>query len=609
MQKKIFPFVSPLVVTGVLLILLPIFTLMTLDRLERQHEFFTQRLLEKGTSLIRTFEAGTRTGMLTMGWGAKRIQAMLMETSFQPEVIYMMITSKDGMILAHSDASRIGQMFDAMPGVLRTDRDASLLSHRVRQQKDDQIFEVFKRFVPVRSRHMRGRMRMHGMGMHKNEVRPDRPVGPDRSVWPDISGPEIADPKNGTRDWSRSYIQNQGGKLPEIAEHYIFAGLSQQRAERARDRLLKKTVWRAVLFFLLGCAGIFALFIFQAYRSTKASLTSVKAFSDNVIQNMPSGLVTVSQDHEITSINSAAKEILGGSLTRPFPEMIDLIKEMETSQKILNREINIEIDSGRMVRLDITASPIKESDNQVMGFLFLFRDLTQIKELKKQVETNKRLAAIGKLAAGVAHEIRNPLSSIKGFATYFGKRYEDNASDRETAQIMVKEVERINRSITQLLEFAKPLAVEKKQVDINELISHSLKLVQNDLVQKQIETKVIIETKLVGIYTDRDRMNQILLNLYINAIEALEDGGSLEVRVEDTGTEGFIKIMIKDNGIGIDDDSFDLIFDPYFTTRATGTGLGLSIVHRIVENLGGQISVESKKGQGTCFIINLPVSK
>ena len=228
--------------------------------------------------------------------------------------------------------------------------------------------------------------------------------------------------------------------------------------------------------------------------------------------------------------------------------------------------------------------------------------------LKKQVETNKRLAAIGKLAAGVAHEIRNPLSSIKGFATYFGKRYRENEADKETAHIMVKEVERINRSITQLLEFAKPLSVEKTRVNIKEMIDHSLKLVHQDLIQKQIETKVIIESQNHVIYTDGDRMNQVLLNLYINAIAALDYKGILEIKVEDTADQGQIEIQVSDNGMGMDGKTLDLIFDPYFTTRSSGTGLGLSIVYRIIENLGGHIRVESKKGRGTSFIINLPVS-
>ncbi len=199
------------------------------------------------------------------------------------------------------------------------------------------------------------------------------------------------------------------------------------------------------------------------------------------------------------------------------------------------------------------------------------------------------------------------MSSIKGFATYFSKRYEKNEDNRETALIMVKEVERINRSITQLLEFAKPLVVEKKEVDIREMIDHSLKLVHHDLEQKGIKTEVDIDTAKALIHTDGDRMNQVLLNLYINAVAALEKGGILAVSVKDTDQKGWMEIRVKDNGAGIDEASLDQIFDPYFTSRPTGTGLGLSIVHRIIENLGGAIRVESKKGAGACFIINLPV--
>ena len=591
MKKYKFPLISPIFLIGVLLIMLPIFTFMTLDRLEKEKEFFTQRLLEKGVSLIRTFEAGTRTGMFTMRWGAKRIQAMLLETALQPEVIYMMIISKDGRILAHSDASMVGQVFDALSGTQKMNEDTTLVHHRVRLQKDQtQVFEVFKRFVPIRSRSMRGHMMMDGA------------PGPMH-----FASPDLQNFKKRIKDWSRHYMQDQDGKTPEMAEHYIFAGLSMERAQIGRDRLLKETVWRGVLFFILGCVGMVALFAFQAYRSAKDSLTSIKAFSDNVIQNMPSGLVTINSDHEITSVNNAAKNILGEDLTQPYPEMIELIQEMEVSKDLLNREVNFNIAQDRKLGLDITASPIKGSENQIMGFLFLFRDLTQIRELKKQVETNKRLAAIGKLAAGVAHEIRNPLSSIKGFETYFGKRYEDKDSDKEIARIMVKEVERINRSVTQLLEFAKPMAIEKKQVDIKEMITHSLKLVHHDLGQKNIETRVNIDTKKKIIHTDGDRMNQVLLNLYINAIEALDDKGILEIQVQDTKTDDQIQIRVKDNGKGIDEESLDLIFDPYFTTRSTGTGLGLSIVHRIIENLEAGIRVESKKNTGTCFIINLPV--
>ncbi len=593
MRKKTISLVSPLLPAGVLLILLPIFTFMTLDRLERQKEFFTQQLLEKGTALIRTFEAGTRTGMFTMRWGAQRIQAMLFETALQPEVVYMMITSKEGKVLAHSDMDRVGRIVGDMPLPENISPDPGRVLFRVKQLEDgEEVFEVYKRFVPVRrGEGMHGHGRMRGMQMMRAE-----PLPPES---PEDHGPQ---------DWSRPYLENQREDLPDPAEHYIFAGLSMKKERLAKERFLRETLFQAVFLFILGCVGMIALFAFQAYRAAKASLTQVKAFSDHVIQNMPSGLVTIDMENRITSMNQAARDILGSGLTRPFPEMTDLIREMAISQKQVNREVDLEITPGRRILLDITASPVSALEEGITGFVFLFRDLTQISELKKQVETNRRLAAIGKLAAGVAHEIRNPLSSIKGFATYFGKRYEKNENDRETALIMVKEVERINRSITQLLEFAKPMEVEKKDVDIRQMIDHSLKLIHHDLEQKEIKTEVDIYTAKALIHTDGDRMNQVLLNLYINAVAALEKGGTLSVSVKDTDRNDWIEIRVKDNGTGIDAVSLDQIFDPYFTSRPTGTGLGLSIVHRIIENLGGSIRVESQKGAGACFIMNLPIA-
>jgi len=592
-KKKRFPLISPLLFAGILLILLPIFTFMTMDRLKKQKEFSTQRLMGKGISLIRTFEAGTRTGFFTMGWGARRIQAMLFETSLQPEIVYMMITSKDGRILAHSDASRVGNIFHAMPAVSNINQDISEFNHRTRQLEDQtQVFEVFKRFAPVRA-HFRGRhMQMRGMLLHEDKT------------W---SGKRKFERQ--TKEWCQPYLQSRDGNMPEKAQHYIFTGLSMAKEKIVRERLLRHTIWRGFFFFALGCVGLIALFAFQGYRSARESLTRVKAFSDNVIENMPSGLISINLDHEITSMNKTAKDILGEDLTNSVPRLIALIKKQEISKEIIQQEIDLVIDRNKTIGLDITASPIKDSEDQITGFLFLFKDLTQIKKLKKQVETNRRLAAIGKLAAGVAHEIRNPLSSVKGFATYFGKRYEENSADRQTADIMVKEVERINRSITQLLEFAKPMSVDKKPVDINAMIKHSLKLVHHDIVQKKIQTKVDINLESPLIYTDGDRMNQVLLNLYINAIQAMKEGGKLGIRVQEKEQQGVIEIMVKDNGAGISKETLNLIFDPYFTTRPTGTGLGLSIVHTIIENLGGSIKVQSTEGEGSCFIINLPVQE
>jgi two-component system sensor histidine kinase HydH len=584
---------------------LPIFAFMTLDRMEKQKEYIGERFLIKGVSLIRTFEAGTRTGMLTMQWGGKRIQAMLQETARQPDIDFIMITSKKGKILAHSDASLVGTVFDAMPDITVFKGDTLLVSHRKRKINGSSVFEVFKRFTPLTYGFRGPHKPMHGMGQSRmgqgrmDQGRMDQ-MRMDQGGFPGA----CSDPKGFEPDFSK------------MTEHYIFAGLSMTRASLAQKRLVKQTIGRGLLFFFMGCAGMISLFAFQAYRSAKASLTSAKAFSDNLVQNMPAGLITIDKDYRITSINRAAKVILGQVPEKPFPQMIHLVTQMERMGKAVSSEVTLDkgaFDNGashngtsKELRLDMTASPILDNEEIVLGFLFLFRDLTQLKALKKEVETTRHLAAIGKLAGGVAHEIRNPLSSIKGFATYFGKRYEKNSDDQKTAMIMVQEVERINRSITQLLEFAKPMAVENRAVALESLIAHSLKLVSRDLDKKSIATDVNIRMDNTGFRTDPDRINQILLNLYMNAISAMEEGGKLVVDLLNSPNGEGIEIHVTDNGSGIEKKHIDEVFDPYFTTRPDGTGLGLSIVHRIVENLKGQIRVESDGKKGTKFIVRLP---
>ncbi len=590
MKKKTgnrFPGIFPILAAGILIVLVPVFTAMTWGRLQRQKQFFTQRLLEKGIFLIRTFEAGARTGMMSMHWGAGRIQDMLHETAMQPEVRYMMITRPDGLILAHSDASMVGKFFTPMPepGEFRSDA----ARHRIRLVNGRvRVFEVYKRFTPMRPGFMRHRL-------------PGR-AGRGRCMKPAAEG-------TGPEDWCSSYMHDMGRQVSSGSVHYIFAGLSMKRQALAEKRIVHSIIWRSSLFFVAVCVGMAALFVFQAYRYTKASLKNIRAFSDNVVQNMPAGLVILNTAHEVTAVNRAAEKILAGEIDRALPEMIDLAREMHEPGQTIHRELSLDIGENRKIGLDITGSPLMDSRNTVTGFLFLFRDLTQIMKLKNQVETNRRLAAIGKLAAGVAHEIRNPLSSIKGFATYLGKRCADSSADREAANIMVKEVERINRAVTQLLEFAKPMEIKKTRVDLQEVISHSLKLVHHDLESKSIETKVDIKQGQIIFYSDRDRINQVLLNLYINAAAAMDRGGILEIAACEKTQENSVEIRVQDNGCGINNDELDLIFDPYFTTRPDGTGLGLAIVHRIIESLGGSISVKSTKGLGTCFTIDLPLEK
>jgi two-component system sensor histidine kinase HydH len=228
-----------------------------------------------------------------------------------------------------------------------------------------------------------------------------------------------------------------------------------------------------------------------------------------------------------------------------------------------------------------------------------------VRRLEQEVKRSQRLAAVGRLAAGVAHEIRNPLSSIKGFATYFKEKLQDVPEARDTAGIMIQEVERLDRVIGQLLEFARPSQLFTAPVRAADLVGHSLRLIEGDARAKGIELTSKIPENLPEINVDADRMSQVLLNLYLNAIQAMDAGGTLAIEVCRDETRKSTQILIRDNGPGIPDQDRERIFDPYFTTKPDGTGLGLAIVHKIIEAHGGEIDIESRPGQGTKVTVTL----
>lgn len=580
--------VPPLVMVGVLVVLLPVFILMTLDRVKKQDEFIRERFLITGTSLIRTFEAGTRIGLGSMQWGIERLQSMLEETAGQPDVAYIMITDAMGKIVAHSDAAMVGKIYDGWPDLASLPMDPHRISSRSLNTEDGPVLELAKRFVPFNPR-LRGRGWAAGHG-------PDPSYGYGYGNMPP-GPPGLLGPESSARPTFGAFGQT---------DHYIFAGMSMAGVQAAQAQGFKNIVIRGLLFFVFCCSGIIALFALQAYWAAQSSLEQVMAFSDNVVQNMPSGLITLDTNFNVTSANRAAEKILGKIPEKAYPQMAAMAAKITGSGGVASGEVALNPKEQGELRLDMTVSAIPADEDQIQGFVLLFRDLTQIRDLKKQVETNRRLAAIGKLAAGVAHEIRNPLSSIKGFATYFSRQYKNEPEDVEIAKIMVQEVERMNRSITQLLEFAKPMAVEIKQTRIEPLIRHSLKLVSHDLEKKKIRVETDIRTRRETIHTDPERICQVLLNLYMNALNAMDSGGILEIGVADVQDD--IEIRVADNGCGIPAKDLEKVFDPYFTTRAKGTGLGLSIVHRIVENLKGDIRVESRPSKGTVFYIILPVN-
>jgi two-component system sensor histidine kinase HydH len=571
------------IIFGSAIILSLIFIYWTVENINKQKENMSLLLLEKGAALIRSFEAGARTGMMGMmgmmdrGGGGFRLQTLLTETAQQPDIVHLIVTDKSGTILAHNDSDKVGGTHGSgldLEGLIRIGK---VESRQVKNSDGTNTFEVFRRFSPIRTPMRRQRnmmMPMMGRGSPMEAAEQEKPP-----------------------------------------EQILFVGLDMGPIDAARREDTRHTVIMAVILLLSGFAAIFSLFLAQAYRSTKTSLTRIKAFSDNLVENMPIGLMAVDSDGSIASFNQtagavlqlSADDILGRTAREVLPDQLwSLLDQSEQAKGVIEKELDCPIEDGKVIPLDVSVSLLEGDDGIFLGHIILFRDMTEVQNLKREIETTQRLASLGRLAAGIAHEIRNPLSSIKGFATYFQERYRDIPEDQKTAQIMVQEVERLNRVIGQLLEFARPVTMKLKPTSLTRLMQHSLRMVEAQARENQIEINTNLSPDIKKFPLDQDRINQVLLNLYLNAIEAMEDGGALEVSLSQNEESEGIKIVISDTGKGIAKKDLDHIFDPYFTTKQSGTGLGLAIVYKIISAHRGEVKVSSELGKGTVVTISLP---
>ncbi|MFR1533611.1 MAG: ATP-binding protein [Bilophila wadsworthia] len=255
--------------------------------------------------------------------------------------------------------------------------------------------------------------------------------------------------------------------------------------------------------------------------------------------------------------------------------------------------------------ISVRGGHVNEGYEGRLGSLMFLRDLTEVRRLEAEVRRREKLAAVGNLAAGVAHELRNPLSSIKGYATYFGGRFPEGSADREAAQVMVKEVERLNRAIGDLIGLSRPTDIRPRMTGMRRLIGDTLRLIGQDAANHKVAIRFDAPEVLPDVAIDPDRMRQVILNLCLNGLEAMPDGGELFLSLHPEPDA--LRLEIRDTGVGIAPDALPHIFDPYFTTKGQGTGLGLATVHKIMEAHGGSISVTSEPGQGAVFRLLLPL--
>ena len=590
-KKRFLNNISIWLTIGMSAILTIIVIVLAFMNYNREKQYMVTFLNEKGASLIRAFEAGARTGMMGAFGTLPRLETLIQETAAQPDILYISIVDSRGEIIAHSNPEKVGRKFLGQDDMTALEADKEVKWRSVFNNSQP-AFEVYKLFSPLSSSQPQSRMMQ--MMEHRRQK-----MQSWMGSWRDT-------------EWDRNF---QSEKLLHPDNRpVIFIGMDTASFEEAMAEDVKLMVLISTILLLLGIAGFVSLFWAQSYTKSKNLLSNISAISGVMIDNLPEGIILTDNGLKIHYMNEIASRLFGidkgsvvGSDSKTVLPAVVNSMHIPTDKKnrVIETEFQINKGGGAEIPVSIIATEVMTNDGVFVGRMYLIKDLTQEKHLQAEVQRKERMAAIGDLAAGVAHEVRNPLSSIKGYASYFKSLFKDDPENSAAAEILINESDRLNRVITELLEISRPSDIKPRSVDIRSIFDTTLRLVQPDSIQEtKPEISLEIEDDIQTVLVDPDRFVQVLMNIYLNSIQAMPDGGLLKTEV--TSTEDNIMIKISDTGTGMSADTRKQLFNPYFTTKKTGTGLGMAIVLKIIEAHGGKISVFSEGEKGTQITIVLP---
>ena len=576
-------------------------------RLEQR--LMTNAMLQKAATLMRVLHSGSRASYLNDlrrdfanndPWNV-HVQRVIDHLAEDPELRFISLVDAKGQVIAHSDHARIGSILPLPTFKEEQDHtdDQPQIMHSIKDSEEfGRVFETVRQFSPSFSSLMPPPLPMRpqrgeghrGWGMRGNEER---------------------------RAMFRSFPEGGG---PKSEQYFVLIGLDMKEFDRTLGRLRWQIVILSLAMLLVGLGGWFSLSLVQGFRISQKTLEDIQAYTSLLIAKLPVGVIATDTEGRITTWNQAIAQLTGIPNTmvtgkRPqeiLPEALAAYfqdNRLETAKtQAPVQDLSVRIAFGAR-RCELLCHPllITDSEQQYMGKVLLISDVTEIRSLEQRMRENERLAAVGRMAGGVAHEVRNPLSSIKGLALLLKNKFAAGSKEQDTADLLIQETERMNRTITEMLSFTRPIALHLGRVDLAALLQRSLQLIKTEAVDNHIETTLEVERELLPVSGDIDRLQQVMMNVLLNAMQAMEQGGRLMVTLANKEGDRSVELRISDTGEGIAAELLPQVFYPYFTTKQGGTGIGLSISQKIISDHGGSIELESEPGTGTTVIILLPV--
>lgn len=388
----------------------------------------------------------------------------------------------------------------------------------------------------------------------------------------------------------------------------IRIGLAMDEIHAVEARMRQRVVIISLVVFVIGALALIAIVANQNVRISQKKIRSMETFTGNILENMQDAIVTLSADDRITVFNKQAEKLFGINASKVLNKSPhDFTSEsIACLQAIFSSDVNMEEipilcedKTEHIVSISLT-----RSDNNTTAVI---QDLTETKRLQQEVERQEKLSAMGELAAGVAHEIRNPLNAISMIAQRYEKEFKPVRGIKEyktITTVLLEETRRVNHIIQQFLRFARPPKLRLSDISAAQLVNHVATLFKGQALSKVVHFNSKCEQDIL-IRVDKEQITQALLNLLQNALDATSKGGTIILNT--IRKEKYVVFQVKDDGDGIPPDRINRIFDLYFTTKNKGTGMGLAITHRIIKQHNGNIEVQSRPGEGTTFIIQIPI--
>ncbi|MBN1348240.1 GHKL domain-containing protein [candidate division KSB1 bacterium] len=418
--------------------------------------------------------------------------------------------------------------------------------------------------------------------------------------------------------------QTEEQKIYEFVKPFILydepvglfrIGLKTDHLDQASARIKRRMLIMSVIMGLFILIGFNFVTINQNYRLINEAYRRIQTYSSNILEHMADAVIAIDRNYQVTIFNHAASQLVKLStdavINKPLdPELrqviYPLVLAIDDGRTIHDQEIPIHYNEQRLIT-SISTSVLKNERGEAESAFAVIKDLTEKQHLVETLQRQEKLTAMGQLASGVAHEIRNPLNAIGMISQRLNKEFVPTADAdeyRELTETVVTEVRRINDIIQQFLTFARPSKLTISQVNLSELLESTITLVSIPAQKKHIQI-ISHLNPIPQLALDHDKMKQVFLNLLQNAIEAIEKDGRIHIQTA-MNEKHEVVVEIADSGRGIPKEILSKIFNLYFTTKPGGTGLGLSLVHQIISQHDGHIEVESEPGSGTRFVIYLP---